>query len=426
MGIVFLTSTMAGYIHARDKETPDGVVLTNNVKGDDRMKLLIIGKTGTGKSSLCNVITGHPMDSDIFPVSAEAVSCTQSTQFGWVNFNANVGRPISLIDTIGFDDPKKDKDADIIGELVHQLKNNCDYVNLFMIAVNGQNPRLDGALMGMIRIFEGMFGQEFWKQAVIAFTRIPMDVKSIKKRNKNTKQSDEELAKEYLKVVENEFPNGNGLQYLFLDACYDTEEDADPAEKEAFDNAMKILWKSLNKSPGLPTTKVQDVETESKKLKMAIEEKEKERQLILEKLERKEQEWEDAQENLKLQREEDRRMAAEEQARFLEHMQMEREKIKKLKLDMEKQQTEEKKQEKADIEKRMKAMERKHQQTVENMTKKQKDEQEKMDRKIKMEQEELEKEPGFWTNVGRGALAGATLGISEIAGLGKKWFGKKE
>merc|ERR1711892_1486226 len=410
MGIVFLTSTMAGYIHARDKETPDGVVLTNNVKGDDRMKLLIIGKTGTGKSSLCNVITGHDMDSDIFPVSAKAVSCTQSTQFANVNFNANVGRPISLIDTIGFDDPKKDKDADIIGELVHQLKNNCDYVNLFMIAVNGQNPRLDGALMGMIRIFEGMFGQEFWKQTVIVFTRIPMDVNSVKKRKRINKQSDEDLAKKYLKVVENEFPNGNGLQYLFMDACYDTgeddtddtENDADPAEKKAFNNAMEILWKLLSKSPRLTTSKVKEVETENKKLKMAIAEKEKEQQLILAKWERKQQEWKDAQENLKKQWEEEQRMAAEEQAKKME----------KLKIDMEGKHTEEKRQE---IERKMKEMEIKHQQSVENMKNKQRDEQDALNRQIQMQKEELENEPGFWSNVGRGALAGATLGISEMA-----------
>ena len=60
----------------------------------------------------------------------------------------------SLIDTIGFDDPNNDTDANIISELVLKLKQKCDHVNLFLIAVNGQNPRLDGALVGMIRIFE--------------------------------------------------------------------------------------------------------------------------------------------------------------------------------------------------------------------------------------------------------------------------------
>lgn len=99
----------------------------------------------------------------------------------------------SLIDTIGFDDPDNDMDANIIAELVLKLKNNCDHVNLFIIAVNGQNPRLDASLIGMIRIFEGMFGEGFWSQVVLVFTRLPMDSKSLKKRKNINKKSDEQL-----------------------------------------------------------------------------------------------------------------------------------------------------------------------------------------------------------------------------------------
>ena len=61
---------------------------------------------------------------------------------------------VSLIDTIGFDDPNNDTDVVIIAELVDKLMNNCDKVNLFAIAVNGQNPRLDGSLVAMIKIFQ--------------------------------------------------------------------------------------------------------------------------------------------------------------------------------------------------------------------------------------------------------------------------------
>ena len=61
-----------------------------------------------------------------------------------------------MIDTMGFDDPSKDHDAEIIAELVHKLHKGCDYVHLFVIAVNGQNPRLDGSLVSMTKIFEGM------------------------------------------------------------------------------------------------------------------------------------------------------------------------------------------------------------------------------------------------------------------------------
>ena len=100
----------------------------------------------------------------------------------------------SLIDTIGFDDPKNDTDANIISELVMRLKNDCDYVNLFIIAVNRQNTRLDASLIGMIRIFERMFGKEFWKQCVLVFTRLSMDQKAVSKRRRNAQgKSDDDL-----------------------------------------------------------------------------------------------------------------------------------------------------------------------------------------------------------------------------------------
>ena len=92
----------------------------------------------------------------------------------------------SLVDTIGFDDPNNDTDANIISELVVKLKNNCDHVNLFIVAVNGQNPRLDASLVGMIKIIEGMFGEKFWSQVLLVFTRLQMDSKSIKRRTKNS------------------------------------------------------------------------------------------------------------------------------------------------------------------------------------------------------------------------------------------------
>ena len=243
---------------------------TKNIKGNGRKKLLIVGKTGTGKSSLCNAISGHEHDDDLFETSPDASSCTQMTQFANVFFGNDKSKPISIIDTIGFDDPKNDADANIISELVLKLQNHCDHVNLFLIVINGQNPRLDGALMGMIRIFEGMFGEEFWHQALLVFTRLPMDKKAVRKRNNITKKTDDDLAKAYLKTLEKEFPKGGGLDYLSMDACYDR----DGGEEElAFKSSMDKLWERLNNARALPTYNVRKVETESKKLKNMLEEK---------------------------------------------------------------------------------------------------------------------------------------------------------
>ena len=176
---------------------------------------------------------------------------------------------LSLIDTIGFDHPAYDRDAVVIADLVTNLQNRVDYVNTFIIAVNGQCPRVDG---GMIRIFEEMFGPGFWKQTVIVFTRLPMDKLSVKRRNKVSGVSDEQLAKAYIQTVEDKFSFGKGLDYLIMDACFDEEDDD---EKRAFEEALERLWNKIKAAGRLQTENVRKVESEHKKLKMEIEKKDK-------------------------------------------------------------------------------------------------------------------------------------------------------
>ena len=78
---------------ANASKTYSGVVITDDIRENGRKKILIIGKTGTGKSSLCNVIAGHPHNAEIFPVSGAASSCTQSTKFAEIFFNLDKERP---------------------------------------------------------------------------------------------------------------------------------------------------------------------------------------------------------------------------------------------------------------------------------------------------------------------------------------------
>ena len=79
-------------------------------------------------------------------------------------------------------------------------------------------------------------------------------------------------AAEYLETLKNKFPNSRGLSYLLMDACYDEDDDD---EKDSFNGAMSKMWNLVDKAGGLPTRKVQQVETESKKLKNDIEKKDK-------------------------------------------------------------------------------------------------------------------------------------------------------
>ena len=54
-----------------------------------------------------------------------------------------------------------------IEELVEELKNNIKYIHTFLILFNGQEPRLSMGLQSMIRLFEKMFGNNFWKNVIL-------------------------------------------------------------------------------------------------------------------------------------------------------------------------------------------------------------------------------------------------------------------
>ena len=236
-----------------------------SVRGNNRKKLLVIGKTGTGKSSLCNVLTGNLPNAKAFPVSGKATTCTQETTFADADFCGVPSKPISIVDTIGFDDPTKDHDAKIIADLVLQLQQNCDYVNTFVMAVNGQNPRLDGSLLQMIKIFEKMFTSKFWDQVVVVFTRLHMDKPSIERRlEENEGSTDDILAKEYLSEIERLFGvETSRLNYLFLDSQY---RRTDVEEVQAFFNHSERLYNHLMEMPGLPTSEITTVLTENQRL----------------------------------------------------------------------------------------------------------------------------------------------------------------
>merc|ERR1712198_319989 len=251
-----------------------------DLRGNGRKKLLLLGKTGVGKSSLCNVISGREFDNDEFPTSAGAESCTQKTMLKNVFFEGKQSNPISLIDTIGFDDLSNDVDADIIEDLVDKLRNKVDYLNTIIVAVNGQNVRIDGALLGMLRIFEGMFGGNIWKHAVVVFTFLPRDEKSVKKRERIRKKSDDKFAQDFLEKLQSEIPNmeGRTLNYLIMDACY-ADDDDDGTAANAFQMEMSKLWNILSISDDIVTKEVQIAESEKKQLenkqKMLEEEQKK-------------------------------------------------------------------------------------------------------------------------------------------------------
>ena len=134
--------------------------------------VVVLGKTGSGKSSLCNVIAGKDHDDEDFLTSSDAKSCTQEVNTQNVKFAGEPDKPILLVDTIGFDDPDKSDRTDVIAKV---LKEKIDHVDTFVIVVNGQNDSLEASLLSMLEMFGEAFTDAFWKHVVVVFTRVQMN-----------------------------------------------------------------------------------------------------------------------------------------------------------------------------------------------------------------------------------------------------------
>ena len=263
-----------------------------NIKGNGRKKLLVLGNTGDGKSTLCNILSGFdPSEQSMFPVSGGANSCTQETKFADVFFNGNKENPVSMIDTIGWSDSGKLSDAKIIEELITKLKHACDHVNLFVLAVNGHNPRITSTNIEMFETFTGMFTKVFLDQVVVIFTRWSMHAKEVSRRHRSTGKSDDERAQDYVKKLQDIFKLQRAPDYLIIDAHYD---DFDDGERAHFNCSIDKLYRRLQSSSNMPTVNVERVKTTNMKLRSDLAEKEDEIAKVREEIKRQARELEQA------------------------------------------------------------------------------------------------------------------------------------
>jgi len=202
-------------------------------------RIVILGGTGVGKSSLANVLIGrdknyqNPDSDGCFNVGAGTEAVTKATcpQAGSYLGNQK-GPKVTIIDTPGFGDDVK-RQQTTIDELVDVLKDDVKYVHVFVIAFNGESPRITIALKGMISLFQKMFGVQFWNNTIFEVTRWAFDPRSVRNR-KEKGESEEKWQEEWNNKFHNEFniSRSINLKAVFIDTFY---KESDPNEKQKFD-----------------------------------------------------------------------------------------------------------------------------------------------------------------------------------------------
>jgi len=218
-------------------------------------RIIILGETGTGKSSLGNVLLGRPHNSQdggvgdpkclIAGGGGDPVTKRTCAEKGsW----AGDGQPVTIIDTPGLGD-EVDEDRETVVQMVQKLKEEIKFMNAFVILFNGQKPRINAEMKRMIRLFENIFGHKFWPNVIFAVSRWSYAAHQVKARKETGDTEKEWIAernaqfKKLSKKLNREYGD---IGAVFIDAHYDH---TDLMQADNFTKEMAKLWEFASNAP---------------------------------------------------------------------------------------------------------------------------------------------------------------------------------
>jgi len=101
-------------------------------------------------------------------------------------FGQNGEKPVMVIDTPGIGD-SEGRDTDHIADMVTSLK-QIGFVHCFLIVINSEDPRFNEQLQNTLKLFKCMFGDDFFKNSMICFSRFGQDKRSKREREKRKRK----------------------------------------------------------------------------------------------------------------------------------------------------------------------------------------------------------------------------------------------
>lgn len=244
---VFLILTSVAFGNQFVQRKP--VVVTNEQRFPSP-RIVILGATGVGKSSLADVLMGRDKNYDgrgfdsgcfkVYGLNNGETSVTKKTCQDQGHFLGNMSNPVfTVIDTPGFGNNLVEEEK-TIESLVRVLRDEIKFVHAFIIAFKQQDNRMTYSLRSMIGLIQKMFGDQFWDNAILEATHWNYHHKSNDLRlSSNPKITEEWWGKEFNKLFAKEYGLKQSLPAVFIDTYYDRNNSL---EVEKFEENTNKLW----------------------------------------------------------------------------------------------------------------------------------------------------------------------------------------
>ena len=223
--------------------------VVTNEKQYPSPRIVILGQTGVGKSSVANVLRGlapnsdgdfdGKVDDDCFKVAEGVESITKKTCAKVGHWLGNPDINFTMIDTPGLGD-ETEEDQKTVNELARVLRADIKFVHVFLLAFDMHNVRFGATLQEQFRLFTAMFGDDLWDNAVLLGTKWGYSTRDQEVRQQTG--TTEEKRRIDLNNKFAKFGLKKQLPMVFIDSYYNISQHDKEVQLEKFNENTEKLW----------------------------------------------------------------------------------------------------------------------------------------------------------------------------------------